>query len=273
MEHAKIDNLVQAYDQQAAAPGFARIGETPRVLAIWDDHDFGVNDGGANFALKREAEDLFLEFWKVPANDPRRDREGLYGSYSFGPQGRRVQVILVDTRYFRSPLRRTDVPGAKGYMPDESPDKTLLGEAQWRWLQETLKQPADLRILASSIQVIAEGHRNERWGNLPRERDRLYRLLADADDTPILVISGDRHMAALYRYPLAGGKVIWEATSSSLNRPWTRANEEGPHQIGAVYGHENFGTIEIDWPARRVLVAIRDMDGKSIRQQALLFGQ
>jgi alkaline phosphatase D len=45
--------------------------------AIWDDHDFGVNDGGIENPFKQEAKDAFLEFWRVPADDVRRRREGL----------------------------------------------------------------------------------------------------------------------------------------------------------------------------------------------------
>ncbi len=77
-----------------------------RLLATWDDHDFGRNDAGADFPYKEQAKALFLDFWQVPADDPRRGREGVYSAATFGPAGMRVQVILLDTRSFRSPLRR-----------------------------------------------------------------------------------------------------------------------------------------------------------------------
>ncbi len=47
-----------------------------------------------------------LDFFEVPADDIRRQREGVYWSQVFGPAGKRVQVILLDTRYFRSPLKK-----------------------------------------------------------------------------------------------------------------------------------------------------------------------
>ena len=37
-------------------------------------------------------------------------------------------------------------------------DGDMLGEEQWRWLGNLLREPADLRLLASSIQVVADGH-------------------------------------------------------------------------------------------------------------------
>ena len=276
VEGGTADKLREAYESQDRSAEFERLLQAPRILATWDDHDYGVNDGGGDFALKRDAEALFLDFWQVPADDPRRARDGVYGSFSFGPAGQRVQVILLDTRFFRSPLRPTDERDAKGkerYLPDPAPDKTMLGAAQWRWLEAALGEAADLRIIASSIQVIAEAHGFERWGNLPAERDRLYRLLRQAEDTPTIVISGDRHIAALYRLALGHGRSLWEATSSSLNLPLFDVDEEGPHQLDPPYVHENFGTIEIDWQARRALVAIRAMDGKAVREQMLVFGK
>ena len=276
VEGGTADKLREAYEHQSRSAEFARLLQAPLVLATWDDHDFGVNDGGADFALKRDAEALFLDFWQVPADDPRRARDGVYGSFSFGPDGQRVQVILLDTRFFRSPLRPTDERDAKGkerYLPDPSPDKTLLGADQWRWLEAALEETADLRIIASSIQVIAEAHGFERWGQLPAERDRLYRLLRQARDTPTIVISGDRHIAALYRIDLGNGQRLVEATSSSLNLPLFDVDEEGPHQLGPPYVRENFGTIEIDWQARRARVGIRGMDGRAVLQRTLDFGR
>src|SRR3712207_7177711 len=93
----------------------------------------------SDFVGKAQAQRLFLQFWDVPPGDPRAGREGVYHAETFGPEGQRVQVILLDTRYFRSPLRPTDqrdAPGKERYLPDDDPAKTMLGEAQWAWLAE-----------------------------------------------------------------------------------------------------------------------------------------
>lgn len=82
------------------------------VLATWDDHDFGANDGGADYPKRREAQREFLEWLQVPADSPLRRREGVYDARVFGPAGQSVQVLLLDTRYFRSPLKR--VPKSQG---------------------------------------------------------------------------------------------------------------------------------------------------------------
>ena len=121
----------------AQIAGYARLRDKVPHLAVWDDHDYGRNDGGADFPHKAVAKDEFLSFWNVPADDVRRTREGIYSAHIIGPPGMRVQVILLDLRWFRSPLKRTDQRDALGkerYMPDADPAKTMLGDEQWAWL-------------------------------------------------------------------------------------------------------------------------------------------
>jgi len=153
--------LQAAYAQLATDPGFARLRQTVPHLAIWDDNDYGLNDGGADFAHQQESKDAFLEFWGAAPDDERRQHPGLYQAVRIGPPGQRVQIILLDCRWFRSPLRATDQRGAAGkerYLPDPDPAKTMLGPKQWQWLEEQLRLPADIRLLVSAVQVIASGH-------------------------------------------------------------------------------------------------------------------
>jgi alkaline phosphatase D len=234
---------------------------------MWDDHDFGRNDGGADFPYKAEAKDLFLEFWGVPADDPRRTREGIYHAATFGPEGRRVQIILLDTRTFRSPLRRAAAPGPLPgpYAPDPDPGKTMLGAAQWAWLRAQLLQPAAVRLIVSSVQVLADGHNFERWGNLPTERTRLLELVGEIRASPVIFLSGDRHVGALYRLAGATGD-LYELTASGINMTWgANRDAAGEPRLGAVYGAENFGTIDIDWWAGEVRLAVRSMNGEPAR--------
>jgi alkaline phosphatase D len=60
-------------------------------MAIWDDHDYGLNDGGVAFPHKQASSDVFLNFWNIPANDERRGRDGLYHAVTYGSPGQRVQ--------------------------------------------------------------------------------------------------------------------------------------------------------------------------------------
>lgn len=268
--------LRRAYAVAAQSPGMNRLRRSVPHLAIWDDNDYGLNDGGADFPFKTESKAQFLEFWKVAADDPRRSSDGLYHAQVFGPPGSRVQVILLDARWFRSPWKVTDqrnAPGKERYLPDDSPDKTMLGETQWRWLEAQLRQPAEVRLVVSGIQVVTEGHGFERWGNFPRERQRLYDLIGSTGAQGVVFLSGDRHVGALYRQ--AGGTPypLFEMTSSGMTHPWREAAEAGPNRLGALFTDFHYGTVDIDWAAGALSLSLRDIGGKPQRTVRIPFNQ
>ena len=106
-----------------------------------------------------------MRFWQLAADDPRRTRDGLYHAQALTVGTHRVQIIGLDLRWFRSPWRPTDERGAASkerYLPDADPTKTMLGDTQWRWLEAQLHEPADVRLLVSSIQCVVEDHGWER---------------------------------------------------------------------------------------------------------------
>lgn len=254
------------YDLLAAQPGFARLRAAVPILATWDDHDYGKNDAGAEFPRRGESQQLFCDFFGVPAAAPRRQRAGVYDAALFGPPEQRVQVILLDTRYHRSPLkRRADKPvpgdGHPGpYAPNTDADATVLGEAQWRWLEEQLRVPARLRILASSIQVLASEHRFECWGNFPAEQQRLIELLRRTRAEGVIILSGDRHSAEISVLGASDGigYPLYDVTASALNqsrRGFT--NELNPYRVGCVYNEPNFGLLRVDWSAPEPAVVLQ----------------
>ena len=192
-------NVMRAkYAKLAAMPGFQLLRKTCPILATWDDHDLGANDAGGDYPKKDESQKVFLDFFGDPADSPRRHRPGVYDSKVFGPEGKRVQVILLDTRYFRSRLKRKQpCKNSDPYEGNPDPTTTILGEAQWRWLGEQLRVPAEVRLLVSSIQVVAQDHGFEKWMNFPHERERLYNLIRETRAEGVIILSGDRHLAEL----------------------------------------------------------------------------
>lgn len=264
-----VAEMAAKYAQLGAHPGFRKLRSACPLLATWDDHDYGRNDAGAEYPLKRASQQQLLDFFGDPADSPRRRREGVYDAHVFGPPGRRVQIILLDTRYFRSPLA-TGPAGHAGdgrlglYVPNDDPAATILGAAQWQWLAEQLAVPAEIRIIASSIQVVAEDQRFEKWMNLPRERERLFGLIREKQAGGVIFLSGDRHLAELSRMDAGVGYDVYDVTSSSLNQPSRQwYNELNRHRWGSNYREPNFGLISIDWDAADPLLTleIRQVDG------------
>ncbi len=300
------------YAKLDAQPGLRAMREAgTRVLATWDDHDFGKNDAGADYTFKAESQRLFLDFWGEPAGSARRARAGIYDAQVFGPEGKRVQIILLDTRTHRSPLvrRPARAPGPDGKSPGRGPwwaggyagdylanadaSTTILGEQQWAWLEEQLRVPAQVRIIATSIQFVSEEHRFENWANFPHERGRMVDLINRTGAAGVLFISGDRHWAEIST--LRQGRLtarpptfedpafvpapdaqqpayaLIDATSSALNRNASKRVEMNMHRDGAgvhansPYGLANFGWITLDWEGEgSVTIEVRDQRGASV---------
>ena len=238
------------YHAQLQRPEYQQLLRLCPVIGTWDDHDYGNNNGGKEFDAKRESQALLLDFLGEPTASQRRHQEGVYAAYSYGPPQRRIQVILLDTRYHR------EEPG---------PDADVLGEAQWTWLEKTLTdKAAALHIVASSIQVLPEEHPYEKWENFPKSRERLFRTIGRATSA-VLFLSGDRHLAEISRithpdvdYPL------YEFTSSGMTHSYTSLNEEpNRHRLGELHKQLNYGILDFRWLERtlEVELQIRQRDG------------
>jgi alkaline phosphatase D len=269
--------MKKKYDQFAAVQGFQRLKQSSKILATWDDHDYGKDDAGQEYGPKAESQKLFLDFWGVPADSPRRQQEGVYSSEVIGPPGQRVQFILLDTRTFRTPLKKKEPRPARGegpYEPDPSETCNMLGETQWKWLEEQLKVPAEIRFIGSSIQLVAEDHGWEKWMNFPRQRERFFKLLETTQAKGVIILSGDRHLAELSMMPHAIGYPLYDLTSSGLteaDKKW-RPYETNSHRVGTMNFGNNFGFITIDWYRTDPLIRlqIRDEEGEVTLQQKVL---
>ncbi len=248
--YGSLRKMKSAYDKQKKVlPDFLN---DISIFSIWDDHDFGINDGGADYRFKRRAQELYLDFWEITKDDDRSNREGIYFSKNEIFFGKKFKFIFLDTRFFRSKLK-----GKKSnYIENIESDATILGNAQWTWLENELKSDFDFLFIFSSIQIIAKDHRFEKWSNFPNERAKLFELLDQFNDKTIL-FSGDRHRAGIYRK-----NGIIEVTSSSMNKPGSSFNETDSYLIGKTYPQENYGVLEI--LENTIHIKIKDIKGNTL---------
>lgn len=256
------------YDTLAAIPKFAELRKVCPVHATWDDHDYGVNDGGADYEKRDEAQRVFVDFWNDPAASPRRTRPGVYESKIYGEGESRVQIIMLDTRYFRGPLKKGEKRLGGVYYPTPDRSVTMLGASQWDWLEQELRKPAEVRLLVSSIQCVSEASGHETWTNLPHERKRLFDLIGKTKANGLIILSGDRHWAELSVARESVPYPIYDLTSSSLNQihprgtPTANRYRESPQ----TWHRENFGEILIEWKGEDTVVnlRVRNLEGEVV---------
>ena len=228
----RLDNVILSYEKlNDQMPSWLKNTEK---LVIWDDHDYGLNDAGANYIYKAESQQIYNDAWNIDQNDPRRSREGIYFSELKDIAGKKILIVGLDTRYFRSNLIKI----GNSYKPHKNSNTTILGPIQWQWLEKELSREHDILILASSIQVLATEHRFEKWSNIPHERDKLLALLNKLS-SKVLIISGDRHRSGFYKQDN-----IYEFTSSSLNRGIFPSYESDSLLIGKTYIQNNYGIVQ-----------------------------
>ena len=267
-------DITAKYVEFAVKPGWALLNRQCPILATWDDHDFGKDDAGVEWELKDASQEAFLEFFAPDAGPERRSRAGVYHSETFGPVGFRVQVILLDTRYHRTGLTKDAERRAAGfgpYVPNASTEGTLLGEEQWAWLGERLRERADVRLIVSSIQVVSEEHGWECWANMAHERQRLYDLIRSTRANGVVVLSGDRHLLEISVDENRGPYPIWDFTSSGFNWGESQIKEANRFRRGGVFREPNFGVVSIDWDRLDPVITLegRNGEGRPLVKQSI----
>ncbi|PHR95820.1 MAG: alkaline phosphatase [Leeuwenhoekiella sp.] len=245
--------MKRMYNAQKNIPEYKAFAESIPVMGTWDDHDYGLNDAGAEYAEKQKSQQLFLDFIGIPEDAETRQTEGVYTSKDFKVSGKTIKLIVLDTRYFRSSLKRATDP-EKRYAPSTDTTTTMLGKEQWAWLENELSEAADFTVIMSSVQFLSNEHGFETWGNFPHEATRFERLIKESNSKAIIFSSGDRHIAEFSKKELPGLEYpLIDFTSSGLTHTYTSFDgEPNAHRVGEVVTRKNYGLIAIDLITKEV---------------------
>ena len=297
----------QAYQEQLAHAGYAALRARAAVVGTYDDHDYGLNNAGAELEHKDLGAQLALDFLGEPAGSERRQqvasRGDIHAAYTYGPPGRRTRLILLDTRYSREALPDVDLVTKRGLEGLETPGD-VLGEEQWAWLEAQLTHEprANLTIIGSSVPVLPGlsaflmgADLCEGWHRFPVARARLLRLLARTGTTGVIFLGGDYHFGLIDEWdaqcsPL--GYPTLDVVSSGMTHAvmdvlpfkgsrlwrWFVTGKQCPSRaIGLpferpLYLDLNWGMVEVDWHAAggaMVSVSVRDESGEAVLRRAM----
>ena len=95
------DYIRERLDMTKNAEGYSSLLQKSAIIGVWDDHDFGTNDGGRRFEFKDQNRDIWLDFIDEPSDTERRTQRGtpIHQDYFVTKGDLTVQIILLDNRY------------------------------------------------------------------------------------------------------------------------------------------------------------------------------
>jgi alkaline phosphatase D len=245
--------LAEDYRRQRAIPSTLPLMRTVPQLAIWDDHDFGLNNADRSNPMRDATLAAFRNYWANPGGG-LPECPGIFFQYGYGG----VDFFFLDGRYYRTP--NTDPDG---------PDKTLLGACQGEWLRQALlASQAPFKVLICGSGWSSEdGPTGDTWGAFLRERDALFDFIRDRGIAGVFCLSGDTHFGEVNCIPWSarGGYDLYDFVSSPLAQTTGTSflNAEPELRIRSPYFRSvNFGLLDFQWePEPRVQFTLRDVRG------------
>lgn len=244
----KDKTVLQAFRskyQRAFIKSFQKMSSSIPFVATWDDHDYGQDNSDGTYRYKEIAKKVFKETY--PTYPFEEKNGGLYYKYTIA----NVDVFVLDTRWYRSPMQNKDEKG-----------KTMLGEKQLLWLLDGLKQStAPFKIIFSSVSMNDYGGDTssgrdgfDNWMGYTYERSKIYTFIDNNNIKGVLVFSGDQHYPSVHilnwknplkyvsktdssiEYSLDNlGNAVFDFSSSPLNykistgQPLIPANQKNPN--------------------------------------------
>lgn len=203
-EWLSFEGVCHRYTHTRSLPQMQKLLQTTHHFSIWDDHDYGANNGNQFSASKDFALDGFNLFWVNPSTHPTNQR-GIYYNYKIGD----AEFFLTDDRYFRSP---------DTVQNNES--KRFLGDAQIRWLIESLQNSdANFKIIAIGTQYLnanPEPRKEGYWKDYTTEARYLLDQIKKEKIRGVFFLTGDVHHTVLSKLVSPDFYPIHDLTVSAL---------------------------------------------------------
>lgn len=240
------DNLAKKYEIQNSNPLYSKLKSTTPIIGIWDDHDYGINDGGSENPKKDENKRLLLDFLNVPKTAAVRSRDGVYQSYTIGSGDSEARFILLDNRYN---LTQTEI----------------LGENQWKWFEKILKtSTAKIHFIVGGLAIIGPKIiRSDQWANFPNERQKLINLLRKYNTPGVVFLTGDKHFSGVSQ-----NFGFVEIMSSGMTH--TKKNFIVRNALKLLYKRtffkRSYATIDIEWDAKPLKLKLKYQGTKSSKE-------
>jgi len=213
-----------------AVKEYAAVNRGVPNYAMWDDHDYGPNNSDGTAKGKEKSLAGWAQFWANPASGTD-DTPGAFYSYTWGE----VEFFMLDGRYHRSPDRDKD-----------DADKRMLGDAQFAWLVDGLKNSkAKFKVIASGSTL--HDSKGDGWRIYTFARHRLFDAIKSNKIGGVVYMSGDMHYSR-----------VWEHHESDrVGYPFVEVVSSGVANSKTL----SFATVDFDTEAADPTVRVRIIHG------------
>jgi len=266
------------YDKMKNHPSYKKLLKKMPVIGVWDDHDFAYDNADGTFPHKERNKQIYLDFFDMPKNHPLRTRDGVYNSYYVG-KDKLIKIILLDVRYNR------DKEGVVSQTLDidiTSDFNDMLGDKQWKWLENELKDDTPIYTLIVSGTQFFPDDRSVLDNWYTDSMNKFFNTIAESQRSGIVLVSGDVHYAEILTHPCperVGYKNFYEVSSSGLTHSATEAkgidhvvpNTYSTHKDR--YFGKNFGMLKLEITDENevpdLVWEIRNLEGEIVLERRL----
>jgi alkaline phosphatase D len=262
VDYSSVSGLAYRYMHSRTVPALQPLLAAMPNYAIWDDHDFGPNDAGKTYPLKKQSRDLFIEYWANPSYG--ENEEGIYTTFTKAD----AQFFLLDGRYYRDENEVDEL---------QYPQKSQLGERQLDWFLQALQHSrATFKFVCIGGQFLNEHTNKESYNYFKNERKKIIDYIVKNKISGVVFLSGDRHHTELIQNTAVKadlGYVLHDLTSSALTSgPNTMPEENNPMRIPSTLVTENnFCKLTLSGAKKDRILTITcyNSDGKELWRYAI----
>jgi len=254
------DQQRYCYYQRQSRPEFRGLVAGTPTYAIWDDHDFAMDDsvGGPEADVpywKPMVAKIFRENWVNPSYGGDGEERGVWFDFRVGD----IHFIMLDGRTYRTDSGR--------FGPSRVDNQTMLGPRQLEWLRRTLVgSDAKFKVLVSPVSWHEDAKTRtqgrDSWAGYRSERETIFSWIRDHDVAGVVLLSSDRHRSDAWLNKRSDSYDLFEFASGQFTNQHTH-----PVMAGSLFGYNelpSFGLLTFDMEVSdpTVTYEIVDIDGK-----------
>lgn len=266
--------IKRRYSVNRANENLQKLLSSRANYAIWDDHDFGPNDGNSSYELKEVTRKTFVDYWGNRTFG--ENNQGIYSKFNYAD----CEFFMLDNRFFRSANELKDSLNGK-----PNPEKVMFGKQQMQWLKNgMISSYAKFKFIVMGGQALNPIADKECLKRYPAEYYELLDFISDNKIEGVIFITGDRHFTELLTVQYKENYPLYEFTCSPLTSgAYTNLSKTpeftNPSRVeGTLVLENNFGVVSIsgDKKNRMIQIAVYSATGnelwkKEIKEEELKY--